>query len=150
MGKSSFLFLREFLISQTAARLGIDNTPTPVHRANLMLVALALEEIRAEFGPVIISSGYRSAALNARVPGSSKTSAHCSGMAADFHIPGVANYDVACWIRDNKTVDQVIYEFGPYPAGWVHLGLSVNPRRQALTAIRENGRTAYKPGILKI
>ena len=79
--------LAEFMRSDTAARLAIDNTPTRHHLANLHVLAAKLEEVRALFGqPLIITSGYRSPALNAAVDGSA-TSSHCEGLAADFHIP---------------------------------------------------------------
>lgn len=141
--------LNEFLISQTAARLGIDNSPSPEHEANIVKVAEHLEIVRAQFGPVVVSSGYRSPALNAAVPGSSKTSAHCFGLAADFHVPGVANIEICKWVLHNMPdFDQIIYEFGPAPGGWVHLGLSNGiPRKMPLTAKRGDGKTAYLPGI---
>lgn len=143
--------LEEFLISQTAARLGIDNTPNEAHQANLKQVAEHLEIVRDQFGPVIISSGYRSSALNKAVPGSSKTSAHCFGLAADFHIPGHDNIDICRWIAINMDYDQVIYEFGPAPKGWVHLGLRNGiSRKQTLTAKKGDGKTVYQPGILDL
>lgn len=152
MNLSEHFTLNEFLISQTASRLGIDNTPTEEHLANLRKVAAAGEIIRAHFGPVHISSGYRSKALNAAVPGSSLTSAHCFGLAMDFHVDGVSNLVICRWIVENlDDYDQVIYEFGPAPTGWVHLGLRNGiPRKQQLTAVRENGKTAYKSGLLDL
>ena len=126
--------LEELIASQTAARLGIDNTPTAEVLANLRKLAGYLETVRAHFDlPLSISSGYRCPALNAAVPGSSKTSAHCFGLAADFTVPGWANLD-AC--REIATClsgwDQIIYEFGP--AGWVHLGLTnLAPRMNTMT-----------------
>ena len=57
--------LREFLSSQTAARRGIPNIPTEVEVANMReLCEFVLEPVRAKFGPVIISSGFRSHKLN--------------------------------------------------------------------------------------
>lgn len=144
--------LEEFLISQTAARKGIDNSPTPEHLENLRRVADVLEKIRERFNSVIrISSGYRSARLNAAVPGSSKTSAHCKGLAVDFIIPGIPNIDVCRWIAANLQqlqIDQVIYEFGP--TGWVHVGLADNPRHQQLTAVKGAHGTEYLPGIVEV
>ncbi|MBT0664755.1 DUF882 domain-containing protein [Geobacter pelophilus] len=140
----------EFIVSQTAARLGIDNSPTPEVIANLQLVALVLEKVREYFGkPVLVSSGYRSPALNAAVPGSSKTSAHSKGLAADFTVQGVSNHDVCKWIAENikeLDIDQVIYEFGV--TGWVHIGLAATPRYQMLSAIRgDGGKTVYVEGF---
>lgn len=128
--------LEEFLVSETASRLGIDNTPTPEVITNLMKLALSLETVRAALGkPIIINSGYRSPALNEAVPGSSKTSAHCFGLAADFIAPSYGSpLEVAKAIADlNIEYDQLIHEGGK----WVHLGLAKPgqaPRKQQLTA----------------
>jgi uncharacterized protein YcbK (DUF882 family) len=74
-------------ISQTAARMGIDNTPTPEILKNLRIMAAKLEEIRSLLGvPVLVSSGYRCPALNKAV-GGSKGSAHLLGLAADITAP---------------------------------------------------------------
>lgn len=128
--------LDEFLVSETATRLGIDNTPPPEVITNLMKLAMTLEVVRETLGkPIIINSGYRSAALNAAVPGSSKTSAHCFGLAADFIAPSFGSpLDVANAIANlGIEYDQLIHEGGR----WVHLGLTKpgqTPRHQQLTA----------------
>jgi len=141
--------LEEFLFSQTAARLGIDNTPTGEVVTNLTEVARYLEEIRRHFGrPVIVSSGFRCEKLNRAIKGS-PTSAHRFGLAADFTVQGVPNIQVCEFIRDHMhDIDQVIYEFGPN--GWVHIGLAKKPRGESLTAIKVAGRTVYKPGIIAV
>jgi len=55
-------------------------------RENAVAVAKALELVRAHVGrPVIVTSGYRDPARNARV-GGKPTSAHMSGRAADFIV----------------------------------------------------------------
>lgn len=128
--------LDEFLISETASRLGIDNSPPPEVLTNLMKLALVLEDVRALLGkPIIITSGYRSSALNAAVPGSSKTSAHCHGLAVDFISPQFGKPLDVCLAIANSDIhyDQIIHEGGR----WVHLGLSKSgepSRLQKLTA----------------
>ena len=85
MKLSKYFSLEEFTRSDTARRLGIDNTPTPEHIQNLsdMCVNL-LDPIREAWGrPLIVTSGYRGYKLSAAVKGS-KTSAHCFGLAADI------------------------------------------------------------------
>lgn len=141
--------LAELTASQSAARLGIDNTPSDEVVLNLTDVARHLEEIRAYFcRPVIVSSGFRCEMLN-RAIGGSLTSAHRYGLAADFTVQGVSNIEVCEFVRDHMPdVDQIIYEFGP--SGWVHIGLAAKPRREALTAIKVSGRTVYKPGIVAV
>lgn len=125
--------LSEFTDSQTAARMGIDNTPTPEIRANLLRLAQVMEIAREKLGkPILISSGYRSPALNAAVGGSAN-SAHMQGLACDFTCPGFGTpHEIATKLHGEPDLpyDQIIYEF----ASWVHLGLSTSePRRMALT-----------------
>jgi len=138
---------REMLTSSTAIRLGLSNIPddNEIYK-NLQWLCEALELIRAGLGkPIRIVSGYRDEAVNTAV-GGSKNSAHCKGLAADFTVKGTSLLEVCkaipAWVKD---FDQIIYEFGE--AGWVHLGLSVKPRRQLLSAVKEGGKTVYKEGL---
>lgn len=125
--------LEEMTASQTAAREGIDNTPTDhVILANLKKTAELLEQVRTLLGskPIIISSGYRCLELNTKI-GSSSTSAHVQGQAADFTCPGFGTpYQICKAIASsNIQFDQLIYEF----ASWVHIAWSPANRRQLLT-----------------
>jgi hypothetical protein len=47
-------------------------------------------------------------------------------------------------ISRRAPVDQVILEFGR----WVHIGMSRDPRRQVLTALRREGATVYELGLV--
>lgn len=130
--------LSELIISQTAARRGLDNSPSELVKSNLKLLAeKVLQPVRDNFNkPVVISSGYRSPAVNTAVGGSSK-SQHILGQAADFIIPGIDNYVVANWIKNNLKYDQLILEF--YlggNSGWVHVAYSVEHKMQNLTINR--------------
>jgi uncharacterized protein YcbK (DUF882 family) len=146
--------LNEFTKSETAMRKRIDNTPGPVHASNLKKVCeKILEPVRRHFGkPVRINSGYRGAALNAAVGGSSK-SQHCNGEAVDFEIDGLPNPELAKWVSENCEFDQIILEFydpkeGPN-SGWVHASYSEGKnRKQILTAVNVKGKTVYKPGFV--
>lgn len=139
----------EFEKSSTATRLGIDNSiPGPL-LTNAMLVAKALEVIRAAYGGVAVkvTSGYRSSKLNVAV-GGSKTSSHCNMLAVDFTVSGRENIQVCQDIPNIlEDFDQVIYEFGPKPKGWIHLGLG-GSRKQLLSAVKRNGKTTYLQGIV--
>lgn len=139
--------LEEMVRSQTAARLGIDNTPSPEVVANLKALCVhVLEPVRAHFNsPVIVSSGYRCPQLNVAI-GGSKTSQHCNGEAADFRILGQPNIVVFKWIWHNLDYDQLIYEFGE--SGWIHASFSAHRmRNMELTAVRRGGRVLYLPGL---
>ena len=69
--------LREFIYSDTAIRLQIDNTPTDEVLVNLQNVCqFILEPVRNHFDkPITITSGYRSPEL-CKAIGSSATSQH--------------------------------------------------------------------------
>lgn len=126
--------LSEMLYSPTAVRASIPNDPTPEQVQHLAAVChYLLEPIRVKFGPLHINSGLRQPELNAAIGGSSKTSAHQLGYAADL-IPmahGSSLKSVVDWVISfGIAYDQVIYE-----GTWVHVGL-VSPdgtvRKQAL------------------
>ena len=134
--------LDEMTVSQLAAREGLDNNPPAEARANLQLLCNALEQVRALFGaPVIVSSGYRSPAVNQRI-GGALTSKHLQGLAADFTVIEVSPREVVRRISESAIpFDQLILEFDD----WVHLAVSrSDPRRQVLT-IRKG--TGYLPGL---
>ena len=145
--------LEELTKSETALRFGMDNTPNDEQLSNMVaLCECVLQPIRDHFGKgVKVNSGFRDPEVNAKV-GGSKTSDHCKGMAADIEIPGVANAELAQWIVDNLEFRQVILEFytpGIPDSGWVHV--SYNPgdnKKQVLTATKQNGKTAYLPGLV--
>ena len=144
--------MAEFIKSDTANRLGIDNTPEGEHLENAKaLFENVVQKVRDHFGPTVINSGYRCPELNEAVRGS-KTSQHCHGEAADIEVPGVANGDLAQWIVDNLEFDQVILEFytpGQPSSGWVHVTYKADGtnRNKALTAAKIDGKTVYSNGI---
>jgi len=154
MQLSENLTLAEVIKSNTAKRLGIDNTPTAEHLHNLKLVAQNIfQPIREHFKkPINVSSGYRSKALNDATPGSSATSQHCSGEALDLDQDsmntGITNKMVFDYIKINLDFDQLIWEFGTDTnPDWVHVSYESNgrQRKQILKAVRVNGKTMYKP-----
>ena len=143
--------LQEMTKSQTAERLGLDNTPTEAHISSLKSVCQnVLEPLRGWAGaPVIVSSGYRSEALCEEI-GSSVTSQHAKGEAVDFEVIGHDNYKVAKWIEKNLDFDQLILEFyesGKPNSGWVHVSYKKDGqnRKQSLTF---DGRS-YQQGLSK-
>ena len=83
--------LDEFTKSSTAIKNGIQNNPPQEAVENLRrLCANTLEPLREELGlPVVITSGFRSKALNDLLAHSSERSQHMRGQAADFYVaPG--------------------------------------------------------------
>lgn len=145
--------LAEMTKSETAARRDLDNTPSEVEIENLRkLTENVLQPVRNHFAKgVKVNSGYRAPEVNAAV-GGSRTSDHCKGQAADIEIPGVANAELAQWVVDNCEFRQVILEFytpGIPDSGWVHVSyVEGDNKKQVLTAMKENGKTVYKPGLI--
>jgi hypothetical protein len=141
--------LDELLVSQTAARLGLDNTPPPEVVDELArLCQLVLQPLRdAAQRPVVISSGYRANKVNKAV-GGARLSAHLYGRAADLIIPGeTPRATCERIVALNLPYDQVILEFD----AWVHVAIAapgVEPRRQQLTARRTGGGTTYLKGLV--
>ena len=144
--------LEELVKSETALRKGLDNTPDEGSVRNLTALAEnVLQPVRDAFGKgVKVNSGYRHPDVNAAV-GGSRTSDHCKGMAADIEIPGVANHELATWIEQHLKFTQVILEFytkGIPDSGWVHVSYDPsNLKCQTLTAVKQDGKTVYLPGL---
>ena len=143
--------LKELIKSQTAERKGINNNPNEDNIENLQrLCEHILQPVRDHFGKVVsVSSGFRSPELCVAI-GSSTTSQHASGQAADFEIYGVSNKVLADYIADNLDFDQLILEFWKPEepnSGWVHCsykGADQN-RKEYLRAVKgSNGKTSYQ------
>ena len=137
--------------SEAATRQGLDNTPSMAVIDNLQaLVDNILQPVRDKFGPVVVTSGYRSPAVN-RAVGGSATSDHTKGQAADFEVLGMANKDLPEWIKDNLKFTQLILEFpskNDPNAGWVHCSYDKNNLKcEVLTATKVRGKTAYQFGL---
>jgi hypothetical protein len=149
MQLSKNLALAEVMRSESAKRKGISNMPTPEHIENFKILAENIfEPIREHFGvPIMISSGYRSKELNKAIGGAA-SSQHLLGQALDLDMDGtkngVTNKMVFDYIKDNLNFDQLINEFD---YSWVHV--SYNPsgkqRKQVLKAVKQAGKTIYKP-----
>lgn len=135
--------LPEMTVSESAARLGIDNTPDAAALANLHRLCTVLESVRQLVDkPVLVSSGYRSHALNSAI-GGSLGSAHIQGLAADINVPGLTAATLAQRVADSPLMfDQLILEYDQ----WVHLGLSSTRERRQVLTIRKG--TGYLPGLV--
>ena len=150
--------LGELTHSNTAVARGISNEPIAIHKDNLIEAANKLfQPVRDLLGhPMVISSGYRSEAVNKAVGGSS-SSAHSVGYAIDFSCKGfgstteIAKFLVKELYTNKLGFDQLILEFPDTDSTWIHLGYkspSDAQRHQVLTAKKVNGRTMYYNGLV--
>lgn len=144
--------MEELTRSATARKLGIDNTPSAEHRANIeMTVAQLLDPLRQAWAvkcaneqwgtpALTVSSGYRGPAVNKAVGGSA-TSAHSVGFAFDL-VPQngrLLDFKRFCrgWLK-GRPFDQMISEEESAAGAprWIHLGYKNcqgGQRRQLLT-----------------
>lgn len=135
--------LEEMIKSSTATRLGIENVPGVEEIENLEALAVnILQKVRDHYGKSFSpNSGFRCLELN-RALKSKDTSQHVKGEAADIEVPGVSNYDLACWIRDNLAFDKCILEFytpGDPSSGWVHVTFREGNNRGKCYTISKSG-----------
>jgi hypothetical protein len=152
MKLSKNLSLAEVTKSNTAKRLGIDNTPDDWATENLRKVAEhVFQPLRDTFKcPIYVSSGYRSPELNDAI-GGSKRSQHVEGRALDLDADvfgRCTNGEIFRWILNNVTFDQLIWEFGDDDnPDWVHVSFvydGIN-RGRCLKACRDDeGKTYYE------
>lgn len=147
MNLSQHFTLAEMTFSPTAIKKGIDNTPNAQAIRNLTaLCEKVLEPLRAHVGgPIKISSGYRCEVLNSLI-GGAKSSQHKFGQAVDIDLKDKCA-EAFHWIIENLDYDQIIWEFGnDKQPDWIHVSFSTKGnRKNALKAIKSNGRTKYIP-----
>lgn len=116
--------------SGTASSQGLSNTPTTSASNNLSRVSDFLNMLPWR---VQVTSGYRSPAVNAAVGGASG-SAHMTGEAVDFKVPGWNSRKTATWLWKNRSrfpmLDQVAWYTG-------------NKGTHVHVTVRSNGRQAF-------
>lgn len=146
--------LKELTKSSTADRLGIDNSVKD-QQTLVNLCALThnvLQKVRDEHGRTTVNSSFRCLDLNRAIK-SGDNSQHVKGEAADIECPAVDNFKLAKWIAANLDFDQVLLEFytaGIPDSGWVHVSYKADGsnRKKQLTAVKNNGKTAYQEGLI--
>tara|TARA_Y100001963_G_scaffold50366_1_gene70521 strand:- start:1339 stop:1836 length:498 start_codon:yes stop_codon:yes gene_type:complete len=149
--------LSELTRSNTALRLGIDNSPTKEGIYKLRLLATEfLQPLRDRIGVLRVTSGYRSPQLS-EVIGSSSKSQHCRCEAVDLQFVKRGRMDNLMIYQNiidgGLEFDQMILEFGdatatsdPIFPAWVHVSWKIKDnRRQILVAYKdENNKTKYR------
>lgn len=158
--------LDELTRSDTAVRLGIDNSAPDLLWMPLFVLAVGLEKVRALLGDkqLRISSGYRCEELervlcakdfaawcarHGKHPGEQawgeyfERKAHPKGYAADFTCPAFGDplSIVRVIAASDIEFDQVICE-----GTWVHISFAPAMRREVLTATFTGGTASYAKG----
>lgn len=118
--------LGELCRSDTAYKHSIYNVPDTPGLENLIYLAQkVLQPIRDHFGvPLVVTSGYRSPALNRLVKGS-PSSFHCYAQAADIrfaHNTPASLLDLFRFIHTTLPYTELIAE--ELPDGWIHVALA--------------------------
>lgn len=150
---SKYISYREATASQTATRLGIDNTPTATQLYNMQQVGQQVfDPVREALGVrLAISSFFRCDDLN-RAVGGSRSSQHKEGKAIDIDadiLGQITNAQVFNYIRDSGLIfDQLIWEYGTEASpAWVHVSFDrARARKEVLRILRrKDGTTATLP-----
>ena len=145
----TYFTINELIASDTAKAKGINNAPTTAVRANLVaLVETLLDPLREAWkSPIKVTSGFRCAALNKAVKGST-TSAHLYGCAADI-VPlngEISKFKEFCknyFGSRRHLFDQVILE-DDGKREWVHIGLkTADGRKRGQLMEFKNNRYTY-------
>ncbi len=137
---------------KTSAKTADGNIPSHIHIENLKRLCQWLEMLRARWNmmygegddPVVINSGYRSAAVN-RAVGGTATSNHLTGCAADIRVSGLEQalryatilLDISDESRED--FDELLLERSPKGTYWLHFAVRPqdNRRRVKLFVISE-------------
>ena len=138
--------LQELCESQTAQKHGTANVPSELELENLRrLCEGCLEPLREALGlPVVITSGFRTKALNAKLAHSSSTSQHMRGQASDFYVGKGSREELIKAFREilqNPKIDfdQLIL----YPS-FIHVSyVSKERNRRGILLARSDGKLGY-------
>lgn len=151
-----YFTIYEMSKSATAARKGINNTPTSTIEKSLKeLIINVLDPLREKWGaPIIVTSGYRCPALN-RVIGGAVNSQHTRGEAADIRTVSDSPEDnmklLKCLLESGLIYDQVIAENidGKGCPDWIHVSYTTKRanRMKKTTMKKISGKTVYIPGV---
>lgn len=142
-GMTNYFSDKELTYSATAARYGLDNTPTPEIWNNLYALRdNVLNPVRRYLNkPVYVSIAYRSPAVNQKLielgyP-AAKNSQHMKGQAADLDQKSVeANRELFKAIVALGNFDQLIWE---NHGDWVHVSYNPAGNRKEMLSYA-NGR----------
>ncbi|MBN2012843.1 hypothetical protein JW960_26170 [candidate division KSB1 bacterium] len=161
---SKHISYREATFSETAFRLGIDNTPNEIQLENMKFIAETIfEPLRILLGdrPIRISSFFRCKKLNQIIGGSPDSQHVCLGYTAAMDLDndnsktGPTNKEIFMTIRNNMIFDQLISEFADKDnPSWVHVSIRNDDlgknRNEIMMSYYQDNCVKYKKICLKI
>lgn len=127
---SQYFKWNEFLRTET----GVDNTPTAEAAQNLEKLAAVLDIFRDKFGPINITSGYRSANVQQALRDSGNAQAaayslHQEGLAADITPTGVTAQKLFAEVAGTPELAAMVGEFA-LKANTIHMSLPTSTKQQ--------------------
>lgn len=166
MRLSPHFSLAELVASSTAARLGLDNSPSGEIVSCLKITAEGMEEVRRMLGsrPIHVDSGYRCEALERVLcqkdfrkwcirrdkvpevdwPEYFQGKAHPKGWAVDFICPDAGTpLQIVQALKDVVRYDQLIME-----GNWVHISFDPRMRQKVMTAFFGPEGPSYSGGLV--
>ena len=151
MKLSKYFTKAEFEYSNTALSRGFPNTmldEETIESAKALCVNV-LDPVREEFGPVRLTSGYRSPQTNLAVKGS-RTSKHIVGQAADFSYAQHSDVTVIKWIKAHLDFYNVILEHhnpNDMGTGWIHVAYKTDGTNKRQVLSKSVGKP-YESGLV--
>ena len=147
---SKYVSYKEVTYSSTAIKHNIDNSPDDVQLANIKLCAEKVFDPLREWvnGQVMITSCFRSVALNKRI-GGENSSQHLANNGAAFDIDDTfchkSNKEMFFHVLDKLDFDQLIWEYGTDDnPNWIHASYKkTENRKEVLRAKKINDLTVY-------
>ena len=138
--------LQELCASQTAKEHGIDNTPPEEAVGNLRaLCENCLEPLRVAIGlPVIVTSGFRTKALNDKLAHASSTSQHMRGQASDFYVGKGSREEIIKAFREILTNPKIDFDQLILYPSFIHVSyVSKERNRRGILLARSDGKLGY-------
>ena len=138
--------LKEMTDSQTAVKYGIANVPSEQEIENLSrLCQGTLEPLREALQlPVVITSGFRTKALNDRLAHSSERSQHMQGCAADFYVSCAGREVLIKAFRLIITSHEIDYDQLILYPNFIHVSyVSKERNRHNILKARSDGKLGY-------